>query len=193
MIPGMSKPVYVIFDVPHLVKNVRNNFQGHDLRIGDSVSRWSHIGTFYDVDKLHSIRLAPRLTDAHIEVSNMSKMRVKYAVQVLSHSVAAGIDTHITTNHTSDFIEKMDMTFDMLNSTLPFREKPARCAITASNHVASQLLGMKEWICQWQFEDVRTMSTIKCVWVFTNLNCQHCVFESGVATRRLPVCLHCSL
>jgi Transposase protein len=31
-----SKQIHVIFDVPHIVKNVRNNFQNHDVKIGDN-------------------------------------------------------------------------------------------------------------------------------------------------------------
>jgi len=85
--------------------------------------------------------------------------------------VAAGINTLICTHQlqpeaksTADFIEKVDSLFDMLNSTKPFGEKPARCAITANNDVADQLLRMKDWIGHWKFQGVRSMSAIKCVW-----------------------------
>jgi len=60
----------------------RNNFQKHDVEIDGGVSKWKDVEQFYQTDKLHSIRLAPRLTDAHIDVSSFAKMRVKYAVQV---------------------------------------------------------------------------------------------------------------
>jgi len=56
-------------------------------------------------------------------------MHVKLATQVLSHSVAAGISTHVSTSQlppeaqdTSEFVDKMDTLFDSLNSTQPFGE-----------------------------------------------------------------------
>jgi hypothetical protein len=49
-------------------------------------------------------------------------MKVKLAVQVLSHSVAAGINTMVLlkkmpkeARQTADFIQKMDDMFDILN------------------------------------------------------------------------------
>jgi len=112
----------------------------------DRLCSWSHVHSFYDTDKVNPIRLAPHLTDTHFDVSSVTKMRVKYAVQVLSHSVVAGINTHISTSHlkseakyTADFIEKLDTLFDLLNSTQTFGDKPARRAITSDNYVVNQL------------------------------------------------------
>jgi len=114
--------------------------------------------------------LAPRLTDTHIDVSSVSKMRVKFAVQVFSHSVASGIRTQIETNQlppearfTSEFIEKVDVLFDLPNTCKPFGEKPSRHAISANNNVIDQLELLNEWISEWKFNS-RTASSIKCIW-----------------------------
>ena len=87
--------IHVIFDVPHLVKNVRNNLQKYDIQYGAQTASWKDIRRFYDIDKTQPIRLAPRLTGRHLDVSNTQKMRVRLAAQTLSHSVAAGMSVHI--------------------------------------------------------------------------------------------------
>ena len=46
----------------------------------------------------------------------------------------------------------------------PFGEKAARCAITANNNISNQLLTFKDWVGHWQFQGVRSMSAIKCLW-----------------------------
>jgi len=80
-------------------------------------------------------------------------------LQVLSHSVAAGISTQIGTHQlepeakaTAEFTDKLDTLFDMLNSTKPLGEKPARRAVTADNDVTDQLLDFKNWVSLWKFK-----------------------------------------
>jgi len=99
-------------------------------------------------------------------------MRVKFTVQVLSHSVSAGMRTQITAGclpptarATSDFVEKVNMLlFDLLNSTRPFGDKPTTCAITAVNDVINQLTVLQQWISDWQLKSQRCMNTVKCIW-----------------------------
>ena len=55
--------------------------------------KWKYIADSYDFDKQNKIRLAPKLTDAHIEIPPFKTMSVPFAAQVLSHTVAAGIYT----------------------------------------------------------------------------------------------------
>jgi hypothetical protein len=166
--------VYVIFDVPHLIKNVRNNFMKHHVTFGngETFASWADITEFYSADKQHQIRLAPRLTDGHIDLTSARKMRVRLAAQVLSHSVAAGINTLVALNrlnaesakHTADFVEKMDVLFDLMNSRLCIADKPARCALSSRNDNLNRLQEMKQWISTWQFKGVRNPSVIKCHW-----------------------------
>ena len=92
-IPNVSHTVHVIFDVTHLVKNVRNNFQKNEIQLGETVAKWSDVVKFYEAEKLQAIRLAPRLTNKHFDLSSANKMRVNLAAQILSHSVAAGLKT----------------------------------------------------------------------------------------------------
>ena len=59
-------------------------------------------------------------------------MNVKVAAQTLSSSVASGIDflhdevnlpEFHTSEGTSDFIKKIDLVFDLLNSRIPFGQR----------------------------------------------------------------------
>jgi len=170
-IPNISHAVHVVFDVPHIVKNVRNNFQKHDVQVGVDTAKWSDVCKFYEAEKLQPLRLAPRLTDQHIDVSSVNTMRVNLAAQVLSHSVAAGIKTHVATKQlssdalaTSDFIDKMDTVFDLLNSRQVFADKSARCAIMAKNNLIDKLLNLKNWVAEWKFKGTCAPSAIKCHW-----------------------------
>lgn len=59
---------------------------------------WRYVRDFYDKDKHQGISLAPKLTDPHIEKCGYSDMKVKYAAQIFSHTVAAGVYTQILIN-----------------------------------------------------------------------------------------------
>ena len=107
--------VYAFYDPPHLLKNIRNNFKRHGFLWKGTEIKWKYVADFYDFDKGNKIRLAPKLTDAHIELPPFKTMRVNLAAQVLSHSVAAGICTLSQlkvlpkdAEATAEFIEKMD-------------------------------------------------------------------------------------
>ena len=55
---------------------------------------WKDIVDFYEKDKLLPIRAAPKLTEKHIHPTNFQKMKVKYATQIFSHTVASAICTY---------------------------------------------------------------------------------------------------
>ena len=70
-------------------------------------------------DKTLPIRCCPKLTKKHINLNRFTKMRVKFATQVLSHSVSATILLHeslgalpSTANGTAKFINNMNKLFD---------------------------------------------------------------------------------
>lgn len=56
---------------------------------GTEVS-WRHLEAFYVEDKRSTIRMAPKLTEKHLNLPPFMNMRVKLATQLFSHSVAAG-------------------------------------------------------------------------------------------------------
>jgi len=88
-----------------------------------------YLEQFYKFDKGLN-RLAPKLTDSHIYPGPFQKMKVSYASQVLSGTVAAAMKTCIhggtlppTAETTSIFIDYMDKLFDILNSKKKFDGK----------------------------------------------------------------------
>lgn len=114
---------YIIFDPPHLIKNVRNNLCKHDFINGDEKYSWVDIRKFLDFDKIQHIRMAPKLSDKHLNLPAFSTMKVKLATQVLSHSVATGISSlasagylPVTALKTAAFVEDIDsLTFSTQN------------------------------------------------------------------------------
>lgn len=118
-----GRKVFVVYDPPHLLKNVRNNLKKGNLLCGNEVISWQHITDFYNFDKKLSIRMAPKLTDKHIELPPFTSMRVNLAAQVFSHSVAAGINSLATMKYlpsdacaTAEFLETFDQLFNSFNS-----------------------------------------------------------------------------
>ena len=94
-----------------------------NYKYGDVEVRWQYIVDFYNRDKAMSIRMAPKLTDRHIILPPFSAMCVNLAAQILSHSVAAGINTLCALNYlpddasvTAEFIETFNQLFNTFNS-----------------------------------------------------------------------------
>lgn len=85
-----------LYDVPHLLKGLRNNLVSKDLNFeyeGEKhTASWKHIIQFYELDKNQSSegdRLTPKLTDSHVYPAKLKKMKVANACQVFSQRVGA--------------------------------------------------------------------------------------------------------
>ena len=83
--------VVALHDVPHLFKCIRNAIYKYRIGVDRACAEWDHILKLFEVDKNRTIRLAPKLTAAHVHLKPFKKMRVRLATQVLSHSVAAAL------------------------------------------------------------------------------------------------------
>ena len=91
-------------------------------------------------------------------------MRVSLAVQVLSHSVGAGLRTYVgkdrlpqTALQTADFVERVNDLFDVGNSRT-IQDGGSKSPITADSlqRVVSRLQIDLKWVQDWRFEDQRT-------------------------------------
>lgn len=118
-----NQKVFFMFDVPHLLKSTRNNLFKYKLQSPEGVTDKKYLELFYEKDKQQHLRLAPKLTDNHLNPNNFKKMKVNLAAQILSATVAAALNTYIALGalplsavFTATFIEKLDKLFDMLNS-----------------------------------------------------------------------------
>lgn len=116
---------------------------------------WQHITHLFYQDMENGLKLSPRLTFEHINITSFSAMRVNLAAQVLSSSVAAVIKTYSPpdTAATAKLCEMMDSFFDFLNvcSTFEHQRKrtisgtihlPARCQIQVAAKHSKQAWGL---------------------------------------------------
>ena len=139
-----EKKVLVMYDPPHLLKNVRNNFKKSGYVVGSKKVLWQHIEDFYIGDSQLPIRMAPKLTRKHIDLPMFATLRVKLAAQVLSHSVAAGLMTRCSLGsmpaeaaETAHFVEQFDKLFNVFNSSDTKSSQQLRYAISdGSKHFA---------------------------------------------------------
>ena len=119
-----NKKIFLMFDPPHLLKCTRNNLMKYTFRFGNYSACWKDIVDFYEKDKLLPIRAAPKLTEKHIHPTNFQKMKVKYATQIFSHTVAAAICTYFSVGSlapsalgTAELLSRFDSLFDCVNSS----------------------------------------------------------------------------
>lgn len=85
---------------------------------------WSYIEQFYEKDRTQMNRCASRLTNSHIYPTNFEKMKVRLATQILSNTLASGLNTHISLGALPQkaianviLIDKFNKVFDLLNSS----------------------------------------------------------------------------
>ena len=133
-----------MFDPPHLIKNIRNNFKKSGFTLNSESIKWEYVEQFFKMDSRLPIHMAPKLTTKHLDLPPFTAMRVRLATQLLSHSVAVGISVMCSMKHidedamaTASFIEKMDSLFDAFNSSSLSNSKKMRTAIrSGSPHIS---------------------------------------------------------
>ena len=158
-----NNKVFVMYDVPHLVKNLRNNLLNHDIIINDQTVSFKHLQRLYELDKQSSLRLCPKLTDGHFNLKPFKKMKVSLATQVLSHSVSSALKTYVRFNQidqsalvTADFVERIDQVFDILNSRCQIDHKWKKPLTVRSHDQFTMLDEAVDWVSSWKFRHVLT-------------------------------------
>lgn len=165
-----DEPVFIIYDPPHLIKGIRNNFMGNwegwlksnptssklqypgnQLYMDGCIGRWSDVITLYinelEVGDTH-------LSDSHVFPPSKAKMRVKYAVEALSETTAEKLDKLSAMKlippgaQTSQVIAAIDKLFDYMNgqkSASTAADKPWRTLVSKkSDHIAQWALFRKK-------------------------------------------------
>ncbi|KAF5281927.1 hypothetical protein FQR65_LT14453 [Abscondita terminalis] len=136
--------LFTIFDVPHLIKSLRNNFMNEklDIFVNNNLVSWSDVVQTYKVDKNSNIsRALTKISDTHIFPNTFQKMKVKYATQLFSHTMAATILTCAKTKQltsktaysTAAFIESINNLFDCLNSRILHDANPNKRPLSVFN------------------------------------------------------------
>ena len=143
---------FLMVDPLHLMKCVRNNLMKYTFKFKNYQAQWKDIEQFYNKDKELPIRAAPKLTDKHIRPNNFEKMKVRYVMQILSHTVAASLCTYIsvgglspTAMGTAELLSKFD-SFDCINSSTISCTKRLRHAVTKTSSHTSFLKEMFNFI-----------------------------------------------
>jgi hypothetical protein len=62
--------VHVMYDPPHLMKNLRNNLLTYDFLVADKVVSFDHVVKLFELDSGNVLRCVPKLTRGHIELNN---------------------------------------------------------------------------------------------------------------------------
>lgn len=145
--------IHYLADPPHLIKATRNNAYINDIKYNNDQISWDYIVTLYNYDKKQHSRLAYKLTDVHVQPSGFERMKVKYAVQTLSATVAAALNTLHVLNilpesslATVEFIQKFDSLFDMFNSSTVTNKKSYKQAFTGTQQQLQFLQKMFDYI-----------------------------------------------
>ena len=125
-----SQNVYVLLDICHMLKIVRNSFATCTVikySTGDLV-QWQFIDELHKLQTREGLHLANKLRKPHMQWQTQ-KMKVNIAAQTLSSSVADAIDfcrqelqldQFKDSEATTRFIRMFDRLFDMFNSRNPF-------------------------------------------------------------------------
>lgn len=94
--PVTSEKVYVLPDVPHCLKNVRNALISHDICFGpNQFASWKDFEELWKLESARQLRFHVQLKRQHVELPLGKKMKVKIAAQTLSRTSAAGTDVCI--------------------------------------------------------------------------------------------------
>lgn len=126
--PVTRSKVYYIPDACHMLKLARNILANNYVLESDTgYIRWDHIRNLFKVQKELTLKLANKLSMAHVNWHN-NKMRVQYAAQTLSSSTADSLEYLKNINFpgfenveaTVEYCRAIDRIFDFLNSKSKF-------------------------------------------------------------------------
>jgi len=93
-----TKEIFLIYDVPHLLKSVRNNLLNGDIKLKNKIITLRDIKDTFNIDIIsNKARSMPKITSTHLQPNAWQKMSVKLATQIFSKSVSAAIHTCIQT------------------------------------------------------------------------------------------------
>lgn len=85
-----TNKVYLLYDIPHIFKSLRNAFIKADFKTPDGVARFDVVREIFELEHGRATKIT-KLTMSHLNPTNFEKMRVSIAVQTLSHSVSVAI------------------------------------------------------------------------------------------------------
>ncbi|PIK36055.1 hypothetical protein BSL78_27120 [Apostichopus japonicus] len=126
---GDEEKIFFICDVPHLLKTLRNNMENsnwsrktRNLVFRGQKIQWTDLISFMEWDQgrhrtTPGLRFAPKLTHEHLYLTPGLRMKVRLAAQVMSNTVANGLELMKRKELGSAilFLRKVNKFFDCLN------------------------------------------------------------------------------
>lgn len=113
----------LIFDPPHLLKSLRNNFMKHNLVFKNKICSFDVLKRLYEIDQASTPRLVPKLVEHCVNLPPFGAMSVPRAAATISSSCATGIEFYVETGElhpeslaTADMLKFHDTLFDVMNS-----------------------------------------------------------------------------
>jgi hypothetical protein len=128
---GNSRQVFVIPDIPHLLKLLRNHILDDGLKLpGGTIIDKQSFSDLIDRITSSELTIAPQLRHRLITVSRNERQRVLPAAQLLSNKTAAAMKRVFgeKMKEPAEFIELVNCWFDCCNSRRKFDENPMKCA-----------------------------------------------------------------
>jgi len=125
-----NRQIFIFYDVPHLLKLIRNHILDEGIFI-DGVNTKISRQDFEEL--LHpnqncEHKMLYQLKDIHLHCSGPQRQRVRLAAQLLSHKSASAMKfLHPEKKIQSDFVELIDCWFDVMNSRTKFSKKKLNC------------------------------------------------------------------
>ncbi|KAF0705158.1 THAP-type domain-containing protein, partial [Aphis craccivora] len=129
-----------------------NPYDGNrNLNPSNNFIKWDHYRQVLN-DSKSMLKICPKITNYHIVLNNLTKMKVKYATQIFSNSMAVGLQFYRTQNcngfddslETQLFTTKINDMFDAMN-----RKFPAE-GIRENSKDLEILNQSLEWLDQWE-------------------------------------------
>ncbi len=140
--------IHWLYDVPHIIKNLRNNFFDHGFQLPsgtvvDSSILWKLLDKIDQPDQEYSIH--PKLTRRHLECANQDRQRVFLATQLFSSSTALALRKLLpddpSAQELASFIQLTDSWFDVTNSRVKVdKKKPLRSGFRVNGTIQCHAL-----------------------------------------------------
>ncbi|KAK3924597.1 Transposable element P transposase [Frankliniella fusca] len=163
-----ERTLHFISDVPHLLKTIRNSFSKsgvhpkckRKLTKGGQLIAWKTIERLFLEDHENTWRASYKLNPQNVYLNSYSCMKVSYAAQVMSNTVAMDLKEREwpNTSETIEFIKQVNDWFDLMNGAHSLHRKitanPRLDPYRAENKDQrfEELRGFVKYLKDWQSE-----------------------------------------
>lgn len=89
--PSTKEKVFVLADVPHLLKLIRNNFVDHGFLIDNKLIKKEIVEQAINATSGSDLKITHKITLDQLNVAGPQRQKVKYAAKLLSHTMSSAI------------------------------------------------------------------------------------------------------